>query len=114
MSKHPPECDRCTVCYSLKERGFTLQAAVNDIQQSAQSEVGKFVYDYKSLTANNCDTTDSVTVADAMRDCITGFIHWVYEGERYFGQQYEEVAKFGWVFMDTGGVRTGGNEIEVP
>ena len=31
-----------------------------------------------------------------------------YEGERYFGKRYEEVAKFGWVFMDTDS-----NEVDV-
>lgn len=41
-------------------------------------------------------------VAHTMRDCISGFIHWIYEGERYFGKRYEEVATFGWVFTDVG------------
>jgi len=98
------------VCRSLKGRGLTLQAAVSDIRRDIQSEVGKFIRDHKPLTTGACDNEDAVTVANAMRDCITGFIHWIYEGERYFGKRYEEVAKFGWVFTDTNGTNTGGNE----
>lgn len=72
------------------------------VQQNLQSEVEKFIHCYKSLSARTCDSGDAVTVAGAMRDCIIGFVHWIYEGERYFGKQYEEVAKFGWVFMSPG------------
>jgi hypothetical protein len=85
-----------------------LQAAVNDIRLSIQSEVGKFTHDYKTLTARTCNTEDAVTVANAMRDCIAGFIHWIYESEHYFGKRHEEVANFGWIFMDTSG-----NEVDV-
>ena len=87
----------------MKGHGFTLQAAVNDIRRGIQSEVGKFIDAYKSLIAHTCDNEDAVTVANAMRDCIAGFIHWIYEGERYFGKRHEEVATFGWVFMGTDG-----------
>jgi len=97
------------VCHSLDGRGFTLQAAVSDIRRDIQSEVGNFIHGYKSLTAGTDDNGDAVTVASAMRDCIAGFIHWIYEGERYFGKRYEEVAKFGWVFTDNSGASTGGN-----
>lgn len=88
--------------------GFTLQAAVNDVRWRIQSEVGKFIHDYKSLTARTYDNKDTVTVANAMRDCVVGFIHWIYEGERYFGKRHEEVAEFGWIFTDAGG-----NEVDV-
>ena len=101
------------MCYSLKGRGLTLQAAANGIRQNIQSEVGKFIHGYKSLTAHTDDNEDVAMVANAMRDCIAGFIHWIYEGERYFGKRYEEVAKFGWVFMDTSGTGTNGNEVDV-
>ncbi|KAF9653590.1 hypothetical protein BDM02DRAFT_3182601 [Thelephora ganbajun] len=112
-SRHLQECDQCTVCYSIKGRGFILQAAVNDTRRSIQSEVGKFVHNYKSLTAHTCDNEDAVTVANAMRDCIAGFIHWIYESERYFGKRYEEVSKFGWVFTGISGTSTGGNEMDI-
>ena len=94
-------------------QGFTLQAAVDDIRRSLQSEVGKFVGDYRSLTARACDNEGVLTVAAAMLDCITGFVHWIYEGERYFGKHYEEVARFGWVFMDTGGTSVVGDDVDV-
>jgi len=99
------------VCRSLKGRGLTLQAAVSDIRRDIQSEVGKFIRNHKSLTTGTCDNGDAVTVANSMRDCIAGFIHWLYEGERYFGKRYEEVAKFGWVFTDTNGTN-GGNDVD--
>lgn len=86
---------------------------MNDIRQSLQSEVGKFIHDYESLAAQTRDSGDALTVADAMRDCVTGFIHWLYEGERYFGKQHEEVAKFGWVFVNTGRTSTSNNEVDV-
>ena len=85
---------------------------MGDIRRNIQSEVGKFTRDYKSLTAGADDNEDAVTVANAMRDCIAGFIHWIYEGERYFGKRYEEVAKFGWVFTDTNDTSTEGNEVD--
>jgi hypothetical protein len=94
-------------------RGFTLQATVNDIRQSLQSEVGKFIHNYDSLAARTWNNGDVLAAADAMRDCIAGLIHWLYEGEHHFGKQYEEVAKFGWVFMDTGGTGTSSSGLEV-
>lgn len=100
------------ICCFLKERGFTLQAAVNDIRRNTQSEVGKFIHGYKSLTAHSGDNEDVVAVANAMRNCITGFVHWIYESERYFGKRYEEVGKFGWVFTDVSSTSTGGNEVD--
>lgn len=90
-----------------------MQAAVNDIRQSLQSEVGKFVHDHEALTLRTCDDEDVLMVAGAMRDCITGFVYWIYEGERYFGKQCEEVAKFGWVFMDTGGTNADCDGVDV-
>ena len=75
---------------------------MNDIRRNVQSEVGKFLHEYGSLTARTDDDEDVVMVAHTMRDCISGFIHWIYEGERYFGKRYEEVATFGWVFTDVG------------
>lgn len=86
---------------------------MNDIRRNIQSEVGRFIHDHKSLTTHTCDNEDAVVVANVMRDCIAGFIHWVYEGERYFGKRHEEVAKFGWIFTDTGDATTDGNEIDV-
>lgn len=80
---------------------------MNDVRQNIHSEVGKFVHNYKSLTVHAGDGEDVIVVANAMRDCVTGFIHWIYEGERYFGKRYEEVAKFGWVFTDTGAHEVG-------
>jgi len=76
---------------------------VNDVRRSIKSEAGKFTHDYGSLTGATRNNEDAVTVANAMRDCIAGFTHWIYEGERYFGKRYEEVAKFGWIFTDTSG-----------
>lgn len=90
-----------------------MQAAVNDTRRSIQSEAEKFIHDYKSLTATARGNEDAVMVANAMQDCISGFIHWIYEGERYFGQRYEEVAKFGWIFTDTSGASTDGNEVDI-
>lgn len=76
---------------------------MNDIGQTIQSEVERFTHDYKSLTTSTCDNEDAITVANAMRDCIAGFVHWIYEGKRYFGTRHEEVSKFGWVFTGAGG-----------
>jgi hypothetical protein len=102
------------VCCSLNGRGFTLQAAVNKVRQSLQSEVEKFVHSYKTLVGRTCDDKDLAAVANAMRDCVTGFMHWIYEGERYYGKQYEEVAKFGWIFMGSGGTIIPSDGVEVP
>lgn len=71
------------------------------------------MHGYKSLTVRTCENEGAVTVAGAMRDCITGFIHWIYEGERYFGKRHGEVAKFGWIFTETSDTGTGGNEVDV-
>jgi hypothetical protein len=76
---------------------------VNDVGQTIQSEVKRFTHDYKSLTAHMCDNEDAITVANAMQTCIVGFVHWIYEGKRYFGTRHEEVSKFGWIFADAGG-----------
>lgn len=84
---------------------------MDDIRRCLRSEVGKFIRDYRSLAARTGDNEYALTVADAMRNCITGFTHWLYEGERHFGKQYEEVAKFGWVFLDAGGTNTSSDEV---
>lgn len=87
---------------------------MNNIRQNLQSEVEKFAREYKSLVAQTPDNKDSATVAGAMRNCVAGFIHWVYESERYFGKRNEEVAKFGWVFMDTDSTSADSDGLDVP
>ena len=76
---------------------------MNDIGQTIRSEVERFTHDYQFLTARMCDDEDAITVANAMRYCIAGFVHWIYEGKHYFGTRHEEVSKFGWVFTDASG-----------
>ena len=34
----------------------------------------------------------------ALKDCIAGSMHWVYETELFFGKKGGEVRSFGWVF----------------
>jgi hypothetical protein len=35
----------------------------------------------------------------SLRDCIAGFINWMYETEMFFGVNGSEVRSFGWVFL---------------
>jgi hypothetical protein len=35
----------------------------------------------------------------SLRDCIAGFINWMYETEMFFGGNGSEVRSFGWVFL---------------
>ena len=37
----------------------------------------------------------------ALKDCIAGNIHWLYETELFLGKKGSEVRTFGWVFVDS-------------
>lgn len=34
-----------------------------------------------------------------LRDWVAGFVNWLYETERYFGEKGSEVRAFGWIFV---------------
>jgi len=38
----------------------------------------------------------------ALKDCIIGSTHWLYETELFFGKKGAEVRTFGWVFANMG------------
>jgi len=38
----------------------------------------------------------------ALKDCIVGSTHWLYETELFFGKKGGEVRTFGWVFANMG------------
>lgn len=38
----------------------------------------------------------------ALKDCIVGSTHWLYETELFFGKKGAEVRTFGWVFANMG------------
>ena len=42
---------------------------------------------------------DEQRYAQGLCDCIVGWGHWVYETNRYFGKDVEDVKAFGWVFL---------------
>jgi len=54
-----------------------------------------------SLTNPNNDAAkleDVKRYIQALKDCIAGSVHWVYETELFFGKKGGEVRSFGWVF----------------
>ncbi|KAF9484612.1 terpenoid synthase [Pholiota conissans] len=36
----------------------------------------------------------------ALKDCIVGTVHWIYETELFFGKKGSEIRNFGWIFVD--------------
>ena len=56
---------------------------------------------FYSLTNLNDDAArleDVDRYIQALKDCIAGSVHWVYETELFFGKKGGEVRSFGWVF----------------
>ncbi|KAG9225377.1 hypothetical protein PLEOSDRAFT_1069096 [Pleurotus ostreatus PC15] len=46
------------------------------------------------------DVKDDVrSYVNGLRDCVVGYIHWLYETEIYFGQLGDEVRATGWTFL---------------
>jgi hypothetical protein len=61
----------------------------------------------------NARLEDVKRYIQALKDCIAGSVHWVYETELFFGKKGGEVRSFGWVFahmkyMDPGTLETPG------
>lgn len=48
-------------------------------------------------------TADLRRYIQALKDCIVGSIHWIYETELFFGKRGGEVRTFGWVFANISG-----------
>ncbi|KAF9488046.1 hypothetical protein BDN71DRAFT_1457806 [Pleurotus eryngii] len=42
---------------------------------------------------------DMRSYVNGLRDCVVGYIHWLYETEIYFGQLGDEVRATGWTFL---------------
>jgi malonyl CoA-acyl carrier protein transacylase len=57
----------------------------------------------KAQTADQRREEDVKRYIQALKDCIVGSVHWVYETELFFGKKGGEVRTFGWVFANTSG-----------
>ena len=60
-------------------------------------------------TEEECDDTKTERKLEqvkryiqALKDCIVGSTHWLYETELFFGKKGAEVRTFGWVFANMG------------
>jgi hypothetical protein len=94
----------------IKDAFSSFCALENDLiesMQPAQSILSSLTsfFDWKKTshpTTNsnddNAELEDVKRYVQALKDCIAGSMHWVYETELFFGKKGGEVRSFGWVF----------------
>lgn len=58
----------------------------------------------QGLTMDTQSGNESIrSYVQGLRDWVAGFVNWLYETERYFGDKGSEVRAFGWVFVPVQG-----------
>ncbi|KAF8880999.1 hypothetical protein BD779DRAFT_1675667 [Infundibulicybe gibba] len=116
----PYEAKYNLISFLVHNNKLSVQGAMNLAAVHIKSLFSKFAHAERSLLAPPPgpslwnwwgsparpladETADNVRAyVQALRDCVAGTVHWVYETELYFGQKGEEVRSFGWIFLNYG------------
>ncbi|KAH9922560.1 terpenoid synthase [Amylocystis lapponica] len=86
----------------MAEKHVTLQGALDAAGDLMKTAVDHFLVNERLLPRCKSGAEVEADVrryVQGLRDAIAGVVHWVYETERFFGQNGEEVRTFGWVFL---------------
>lgn len=84
----------------IEERQCTLQSAIDVAEVMFKDAVVKFLAAEHEIPSWSVEIDEEVgRYVQGLRECIIGFIHWLYETDRYFGDKKGDVREFGWVFL---------------
>jgi len=85
----------------IEEKKLTAQGAADAAGALIRDTMDMFLANEQAILSESATrlNPDIRRFAQGLRDWIVGFIHWIYETERFFGESAEEVRAFGWVFL---------------
>ncbi len=84
------------VAILMSQRSLSLQTAIQATSNLARKALQSFLEQERLLQSSDADIR---TYIQGLRDWIIGYAHWIYETERYFKDNGEDVRAFGWVFL---------------
>lgn len=82
----------------MSQKQITLQAAMDQAVAAMRACMQSFVTLAGSGGAAAAGRNEQRYV-QGLRDWIVGWAHWIYETNRYFLENAEDVKAFGWVFL---------------
>ena len=84
----------------MKDRQCTLQSAIDVAESMFKEAVAGYIVAEEKLPSWTPEIDEDVQrYVQGLRECMIGFIHWLYETDRYFGDKKGDVRVFGWVFL---------------
>jgi len=85
----------------MEENQITLTSAITIITKMIQESIARFLENEKLLPSFGVpEVNDDVEkYVQGLRNCIIGTAHWIYETDRFFPENAEDVRTFGWVFL---------------
>lgn len=84
----------------MKERSCTLQSAIDIAEGKFKDALAKFLVAETEIPSWSPEIDEEVDrYVHGLKECIIGFLHWLYETDRYFGDKKADVREFGWVFL---------------
>ncbi|OCH87016.1 terpenoid synthase [Obba rivulosa] len=89
------------VAVLMEEKRLTAQGASDAAGALIKDMMDMFHANEQTLLSEHAVrlNPDVRRYVQGLRDWIVGFMHWIYNTERFFGESAEEVRAFGWVFL---------------
>ncbi|PSR74574.1 hypothetical protein PHLCEN_2v9751 [Hermanssonia centrifuga] len=88
------------VAILMSQRSLPLQTAIQATASLARKALQSFLEQERLLRSSDVNIDVNIrTYVQGLRDWIIGYAHWIYETERYFKDNGEDVRAFGWVFL---------------
>lgn len=82
----------------MAQKQITLQLAVRQAADALQTQTQGFL-SVANAGQSASSSHDEQRYVQGLRDWIVGWAHWIYETDRYFSKNAEDVKAFGWVFV---------------
>ncbi|KZT01964.1 terpenoid synthase [Laetiporus sulphureus 93-53] len=84
----------------MAERRLPVQTAMHAAGALVKETVQTFLAnEHMFLSQGQPVDKDVRRYIQGLRDCIVGAVHWLYETDRFFGDNGDEVRDLGWVFV---------------
>lgn len=86
------------VALIMNQRKVSVQVAVHAAIEAIRERLDRFFKLHVDESLANMGG-DVLAYVQGLRQCIIGWAYWVYETDRYFAGNSEDVKEFGWVFL---------------
>lgn len=86
------------VALIMNQRKVSVQVAVHAAIEAICERLDRFFKLHVDESLANMGG-DVLAYVQGLRQCIIGWAYWVYETDRYFAENSEDVKEFGWVFL---------------